>query len=52
MGSRIPTVRMKSRFYSFVAGEAAFCVCDQLANLEAPFSVFKVMARVNELLAK
>jgi hypothetical protein len=35
MGSRIPTVRMKSRFYRLVAGGAAFCIYDELVNLES-----------------
>jgi len=35
MSSRIPAVRMKSRFYRFLVGDAAFCVYDQLVILEA-----------------
>jgi hypothetical protein len=35
MGSLIPAVRMKSRFYHQFAGSAAFCIFDQLGILEA-----------------
>jgi len=35
MGSLIPAVRMKSRFYHQFAGSAAFCIFDQLGTLEA-----------------
>jgi hypothetical protein len=35
MGSRIPAIHMKSRFYRYVAGGAAFYFYGQLVILEA-----------------
>jgi hypothetical protein len=35
MRTKIPTVRTISRFTRFVDGEAAFCISDQLVNLNA-----------------